>query len=243
MSSLPASLAAALSTATNGGGSWGDLAAELRLFMEAQQDALDASRILNLNLLQEVDQLKAQLLAILTGRPSTGTRAPSEPKLSKIFSDPGNFDDIHGKKFEEWWTCVCGWWHENQTALPDKKAISAMLFRMVGGSTGDFTRGHLNAILRGRGEEDWDDFTVLVKKHCRSTNERDQNRLALRNLKQKGHPMDAFLLKFENYTLRVDYDETQQIELLEQNADEEIVMHLILEKGCYTFLNAFKADL
>ena len=70
--------------------------------MEAQQDALDTSRILNLNLSQEVDQLKAQLLAIPAGRPSTGTRAPSEPKLSKIFSDPRNFDGTCGKKFEEW---------------------------------------------------------------------------------------------------------------------------------------------
>ena len=92
MSSLPPSLAASLSTATNAGGSWGDLAGELRLFMEAQQDVLDATRILNLNLSQEVDQLKAQLLAILAGGLSTGTRAPSEPKLSKIFSDPRNFD-------------------------------------------------------------------------------------------------------------------------------------------------------
>ena len=99
--------------------------------MEAQQDALDATRILNLNLSQEVDQPKVQLLAILAGRPSTGTRVPSEPKLSKIFSDPGNFDGTHGKKFEEWWTCVRSWQHENQAALPDKRAISAMLSRMV----------------------------------------------------------------------------------------------------------------
>ena len=114
---------------------------------------------------------------------------------------------------------------------------------MVGGSASDFARGHLNAILRGVGEEDWDDFTVLVEKHFWSTNEKDQNQLALQNLKQKGHPMDAFLLKFENYTLLADYDNTRQIELLEQNADKEIVSRLILEKGHYTSLRQFKADL
>ena len=108
-SSLPQSLAAALSVAGSSGGSWGDLAGELRLLMEAQQDALDTTRILNINLSQEVDQLKAQLLAIPLGGPSTGTRAPSEPKLSKIFPDPGNFDGSPGKKFKEWWTHVCGW--------------------------------------------------------------------------------------------------------------------------------------
>ena len=52
-----------------------------------------------------------------------------------------------------------------------------------------------------------------------------------------------FLLKFENYALLADYDDTQQIELLEQNADKEIVLHLILEKGCYASLHLFKADL
>ena len=78
-SSLPQSLAATLSVAGSSGGSWGDLAGELRLFMEAQQDALDTTRILNLNLSQEVDQLKAQLLAILTGGPSAGTETTQKP--------------------------------------------------------------------------------------------------------------------------------------------------------------------
>ena len=55
--------------------------------------------------------------------------------------------------------------------------------------------------------------------------------------------MEAFLLKFENYALLADYDETWQIELLEQNADKEIVSRLILEKGRYTFLDTFKANL
>ena len=126
-SSLPQSLAAALSVVGSSGGSWGDLAEELRLFVEAQQDALDATRVLNLNLSQEVDQLKVQILAIPAGGPSTGTRAPSEPKLSKIFSDPGNFNGTPGKKFEEWWTRVCAWRYENTAALPDRKAISAVL--------------------------------------------------------------------------------------------------------------------
>ena len=242
-SSLPASLAEALSVAGSSGGTWGDLAGELRLFMEAQQDALDATRILNINLSQEVNQLKAQLLVIPTSGPSAGTRGSSEPKLSKIFSDPGNFDGSPGKKFEEWWTCVRSWRHENAAALPDRKAISAVLSRIVGGRAGDFARSQLNAILRGVGETDWHDFSLLVEKHFRSTNEKDQNRLALRNLKQKENPMEAFLLKFENYALLAEYDETRQIELLEQNADKEIVMRLILEKGRYTFLDAFKADL
>ena len=118
-----------------------------------------------------------------------------------------------------------------------------MLSRMVGGRAGDFARSQLNAILQGVGETNWDNFSRLVEKHFRSTNEKDQNRLALWNLKQKEHPMEVFLLKFENYALLANYDETRQIELLEQNADKEIIPHLILEKGRYTFLDMFKANL
>ena len=63
------------------------------LYMEAQQDVLDTSRLLNINRSHKMDQLKAQLLAILAGGPAQGlARALSEPKLSKIFSDPRNFD-------------------------------------------------------------------------------------------------------------------------------------------------------
>ena len=76
MSSLPASLTAALLVAAGTAGDWEHLVGELRLFMEAQQDT---SR------LQEVDQLNAQLLAIPAGRLSTGTRAPSEPIGSATF--------------------------------------------------------------------------------------------------------------------------------------------------------------
>ena len=86
--------------------------------MEAQQDVLDATKMLNINLSQEVDQLKAQLLPILAGGLSTGTRAPSEPKLSKIFLDPGNFNGSPGKKFKEWRTRVHSWHHENAAASP-----------------------------------------------------------------------------------------------------------------------------
>ena len=46
--------------------------------------------------------------------------------------------------------------------------------------------------------------------------------------------MDAFLVKFEKYALLADYNDTRQIELLEQNTDKEIVSRLILEKGHYT---------
>lgn len=121
-------------------------------------------------------------------------------------------------------------------ALPDQKAIRAILSCMVCGQAGDFAHGHLNAILQEARETDWDEFMEAVENHFCSTNKKDQNRAYLHNLKQKGHPMDAFLLKFKNYTLLAEYDDMWQIELLETNMDNDIITCLILESGRYSSL-------
>ena len=123
------------------------------------------------------------------------------------------------------------------------KAILAVLSHMVSGMAGDFARGHLNTLLRGPGPRTWPAFAELIEKHFWSTNEVDQNHVWIRALKQKNHPMEAFLLKFKNYTLLANYEDVRLIELLEANADRVIVSHLILEKGRYTDLDLFKADL
>ena len=139
MTALPTGLAATLTAAGLTDGEWGNLAGELRLFMEQQQTDLHNARLLALNLSAEVDQMRAQLLAMPAAAPAGPAGvAPAQPRLSKIFSDPGNFDGTCRKKFEEWWTRVCGWIAENSAALPTDKAIPAVLSRMVGGTAGDF---------------------------------------------------------------------------------------------------------
>ena len=89
----------------------------------------------------------------------------------------------------------------------------------------------------------WPAFAELMEKHFQVTNEVDQNRAWIRDLKQKNHPMEVFLLKFENYALLANYEDVQLIELLEANTDRAIVSCLILKKGRYTDLDLFKADL
>ena len=188
--------------------------------------------------------MRAQLLAMPAAAPvGPPGVAPAQPRLSKIFSNPRNFDGTYEKKFEEWWTCVHGWIAKNSAALPADKAIPAVLSRMVGGTAGDFACSHLNALLRGKGPRTWPAFAKLIEKHFRSTNEVDQNRAWIRDLKQKNHPVEAFLLKFENYALLANYEDVWLIELLEANVDWAIVSCLILEKGRYTNLDLFKADL
>ena len=188
--------------------------------------------------------MRVQLLAMLAAAPAGPAGvSPVQPRLSKIFSDPGNFDGTCGKKFEEWWTHVRGWIAENSAALPADKAIPAVLSHMVGGTAGDFAHSHLNALLRGTGPRMWLAFAELIEKHFRSTNEVDQNHAWIRDLKQKNHLMEVFLLKFKNYTLLATYEDVRLIKLLEANADWAIVSRLILKKGRYTNLDLFKADL
>ena len=92
MTALPVGLAATLTAAGQEGGEWGNLAGELRLFMEQQQTDLHNARLLALNLSVEVDQMRAQLLAMPAAVPAGPVGvAPVQPRLSKIFSDPGNF--------------------------------------------------------------------------------------------------------------------------------------------------------
>ena len=55
--------------------------------------------------------------------------------------------------------------------------------------------------------------------------------------------MDTFITRFDMFQALAQYPEDQLIELLEQNADQQIVKMLILEKGCYTTVVDFKKDL
>ena len=55
--------------------------------------------------------------------------------------------------------------------------------------------------------------------------------------------MDMFITRFDMFQALAEYPEDQLIELLEQNADWQIVKRLILEKGHYTSVVGFKKDL
>ena len=120
MTTLSVGLTTTLTTAGQTDGEWGNLAGELRLFMEQQQTDLHNACLLALNLSAEVDQMRAQLLAMLAAGPA-GVAA-AQPRLLKIFSDPRNFDRTCGKKFKEWWTRVRGWIAESSATLPAEQS-------------------------------------------------------------------------------------------------------------------------
>ena len=162
------------------------------------------------------------------------------PKLLKIFTDPGIYNSSRGKKFEEWWTHVHAWQDENSTALTGAASIRAMLSRMV--DAGTFAHAWLNEMIRGK-KWTWQEFTALVKGNFWSSNKKDWNRKALLSLKQGSTLMDTFITRFDMFQALAQYPEGWLVELLEQNADQQIIKRLILEKGCYMAVADFKKDL
>ena len=89
----------------------------------------------------------------------------------------------------------------------------------------------------------WQEFTALVDGNFWSSNEKDWNRKALSSLKQGSTPMDMFITGFDMFQALAQYPEDWLIELLEQNANQQIVERLILEKGHYMSMVDFQKHL
>ena len=153
---------------------------ELRLYLEHNKDQLDTANAKNVQLEAELNQVNGKLnavsqsLAMALARPASSNPldGAQTPKLSKIFTDPRTHDRSRGKKFEEWWTCVCVWQDENSTALAGAASICTMLSRMVGGDTSTFARAQLNEMIGGK-KWTWTEFTTLVEGNFQSSNEKD----------------------------------------------------------------------
>ena len=113
---------------------------------------------------------------------------------------------------------------------------------MVGGDAGTFAHAWLNEMIGGK-KWTWQEFTALVEGNFWCLNEKDWNRKALSSLKEGSTPMDTFITRFDMFQALAQYPEDQLIELLEQNANQQIIERLILEKGHYTTVVDFKKDL
>ena len=252
MTSLPASLAAALTaiTSQSGDSQVVNVFTELQLYLEHNKDQLDAAYTKNVQLEAKLNQVNGELnavsqsLAMALARPvsSNPLGEAQTPKLSKIFADPGIYDGSRENKFEEWWTCIHVWQDENSTALTGAASICAVLSRMVGRDASTFACARLNEMIGGK-KWTWQEFTALVKGNFQSSNEKDWNREALLSLKQGLTPMDTFITRFDTFQALAQYPEDQLIELLEQNANQQIVERLILKKGHYTSVADFQKDL
>ena len=102
MTSLPASLATALTaiTSQSGDSQAVNVFTELRLYLEHNKDQLDVANAKNIQLEAELNQVNSKLnavsqsLAMALARPASSNSLGrvQAPKLSKIFADPGTYD-------------------------------------------------------------------------------------------------------------------------------------------------------
>ena len=172
MTSLPASLTAALTAITFQSGDQQviNVFTELRLYLEHNKDQLDVANTKNVQLEAELNQVNSELnavsqsLAMALARPvsSNPLGGAQIPKLSKIFTDPGRYDSSRSKKFEEWWTHIHAWQDENSTALAGAAGICTVLSRIVGRDAGTFACAQLNEMIE-RKKWTWQEFTALVE--------------------------------------------------------------------------------
>ena len=228
MTSFPASLTAALTAiaSQSGDSQVVNVFIELCLYLKHNKDQLDAAYAKNIQLEAELNQVNSELnavsqsleMALVRPVPSNPLGRAQAPKLSKIFADPRMYDGSRGKKFKEWWTCVCAWQDENSTALAGAASICTILSRMVGGDTSTFACAQLNEMIREK-KWTWQEFTALVEGNFQPSNEKDWNRKALSSLKQGLTPMDMFITRFDTFQALAQYTEDWLIKLLEQNAD------------------------
>ena len=211
---------------------------------------MDITNTKNVQLEAELNQVNGELnavsqsLAMALARPASSNLlgGAQAPKLSKIFADPRMYDGSRGKKFKEWWTCICAWQDKNSTTLGGAASICAVLSRMVGGDPSTFACAWLNEMIGGK-KWTWQEFTALVEGNFRSSNKKDWNRKALSFLKEGSTLMDIFIIRFDTFQALAQYPEHWLIKLLEQNANQQIVERLILEKGHYMTVADFKKDL
>ena len=232
MTTLPSNLAVALSAIANAqvqDPTWVNIFTELQPYLEVNKDQLNMANAKNLQLESEVNQLTGELnivsqsLTMAPARPALSNplgMASQAPKSSKIFADPEMYDGPRGKKFEEWWTCVCMWQDENSAALAGAAGICTVLSTMVGGDASTFAHAWLNEMIGGK-KWTWSEFTALVEGNCWFTNEKDWNRKASSSLKQGSTLMDTFFTRFDRFQALAEYPEDQLVELLEQNTDQD----------------------
>ena len=182
MTSLPASLATALTaiTSQSGDSQVVNVFTELRLYLEHNKDQLDVANAKNVQLEAELNQVNGELnavsqsLAMALARPASSNSLGrvQAPKLSKIFA--GTYDSSRGKKFEEWWMRIHVWQDENSTALTGAAGTHTILSRMVGGDASTFAHAQLNEMIGGK-KWTWQEFTALVEGNFWSSNEKDWN--------------------------------------------------------------------
>ena len=198
----------------------------------AGQDWVQGSAVLNAafaNMLTSLDNMGNQVIALQTQVITTATAMANTAKISKLLTDPGQFDGSMAK-FEEWWAKVKAWQSENHLVMPANtdKPVRAVLSCLQGPKAGSFARTHLE-ILNAGGTYRWGQLCGELENLFRPANQKDWARKKLRELKQGRMPIDKWIIKFETYSQPTQLNQGQLIDIIEQNIDPTIMRKIIEE--------------
>ena len=198
----------------------------------AGQDWTQGSTALNTafaKLLNTLDNMGSQLLAMQNQATATATATAQTVKISKLLADPGLFDGSMAK-FEEWWTKIKAWQAENHIAMPANtdKPVCAVLSHLEGPKAGSFARTRLE-ILNSGTTYTWAHMCGKWEELFRPANQNDWAQKKLRELKQGRMTIDEWIIKFQTYSQAAQLDQGQLVDIIEQNIDPSIIQKIIKE--------------
>ena len=203
----------------------------------AGQDWMQGSTALNTafaKLLNTLDNMGGQLLAMQNQATATATATAQTAKISKLLTDPGPFDGSMSK-FEEWWAKVKAWQAENHLAMPANtdKPVHAVLSCLEGPKAGSFARIRLEILNSGTAYT-WACMCSELEELFRPANQKDWARKKLRELKQGRMTINEWIIKFQTYSQAAQLDQGQLVDIIEQNIDPSIIRKIIEENTCPT---------
>ena len=198
----------------------------------AGQDWSLGSAVLNTafaNLLNILDNMGGQLLAMQAQAAATATATAQTAKISKLLTYPGPFDGSMSK-FEEWWAKVKAWQAENHLAMPTNtdKPVHTVLSHLEGPKAGSFARTHLEILNSGTAYT-WAHMCGELEELFHLANQKDWAKKKLRELKQGRMTIDEWIIKFQTYSQAAQLDQGQLVDIIEQNIDSSIIWKIIKE--------------
>ena len=203
----------------------------------AGQDWSQGSAALNTafaNLLNTINNMGGQLLAMQAQATATATAMAQMAKISKLLTDPGSFDGSIAK-FEEWWAKTKAWKAENHLPMPANtdKPVRTVLSHLEGPKAGSFARTRLE-ILNSGAAYTWSRMWGELEELFRPANQKDWTRKKLRELKQGKMMINEWIIKFQTYSQSAQLNQGQLVNIIEQNIDPSIIRKIIEEDTCPT---------
>jgi hypothetical protein len=138
-----------------------------------------------------------------------------------LVTDPGFFD-VEQKIFSDWWREMKLFLKFNKVDSPDMK-ITAIIFRMRGGTAGNFTTHWTDKVANMDDTMDWKAFEEDFTGFFSMGNKKETAQWKIKSFKQGNCHIADFLIKFHVLKTTSKTDEAHAIFLLKKNIRQDII--------------------